>query len=165
MLYCRFLYHKESAEYRYYEAQLCQAEAAKKGSAGPKVAAAAPYPGKATLISLQHRFTASLFQIMLSNHTPLWRLSCFLAMAPMVVLTLTHSLCAAQRPARSEEPVPSAAPASAVAEALNRIKRSSAGEPALKLTPPLELEAPCHETFLDASRDSCAAMNFPRNES
>ena len=89
MLYCRFLYHKESAEYRYYEAQLCQAEAAKKGSAGPIVAAAAPYPGKASLISLQHRFTASLFQIMLSNHTPLWRLSCFLAMAPMVVLTLT----------------------------------------------------------------------------
>ena len=44
--------------------------------------------------------------------------------------------------------MPSAAPPSAVAEALDRIKRSSAGEPVLKLTPPFEPEAPCHEIFL-----------------
>lgn len=68
MVFRRFLYHKESAEYRYYEAHLCQAEAARKGTAGPKIAAAAPYPGKITFISLQHPLTAGLFQIMLSKH-------------------------------------------------------------------------------------------------
>jgi len=42
---CRFLYYKDSSDYRYYEAQLCQAEAGKKGQAGP-IPPAAPYPGK-----------------------------------------------------------------------------------------------------------------------
>ncbi|CAL5221469.1 g3665 [Coccomyxa viridis] len=39
----RFLHHKDSSEYRYYEAQLHQAETGRKGAAGP-IPAAAPYP-------------------------------------------------------------------------------------------------------------------------
>ncbi len=95
---------------------------------------------------------------MLCKHTPLQHHYQWWAMALMGVLMLTYFRCAAQRPARSEEAVPSAAPARAVAEALDRIKRSSAGKPAHMFTPHLKPETPCLEISHHGLRDFSTAM-------